>query len=267
MNRKYVSLTYCTLTGVILLCLALCMSGYAGENPCDIEQGKHPTVTPVKQDIKLVEWWDARHEEKLERIRQGNVDLLLIGDSITHRWETVGKDVWDKYYGKRNAVNLGFGGDRTQHVLWRLQNGEIDGINPKLAVLLIGTNNAWIKENTSENIANGIKAVLCELRTRLPNMKILVLGIFPKGTLEQRKVENGNATLNWQWEKNNGANEIISKVADNEMIFYLNINDKLVNDKGELTREIAPDLSHLSVKGFEIWAEAMESMVRQLLGE
>src|SRR5215208_5033324 len=94
--------------------------------------------------------WMARHESFNERVKKGNVDLLYIGDSITQGWEGAGKNVWEDFYGKRNAVNLGIGGDRTQHVLWRLDNGNIDGINPKLAVLMIGTNNA--SSNTSEQI-------------------------------------------------------------------------------------------------------------------
>ena len=106
---------------------------------------KHSAVTPVPGQGKQ---WLERHEGFNERARQGNVDLILIGDSITHGWEGKGKDVWNEYYGKRNAVNLGIGGDRTQHVLWRLYHGNIDGISPKLAVLMIGTNNSG--DNTPE---------------------------------------------------------------------------------------------------------------------
>src|SRR5206468_144505 len=104
--------------------------------------------------------WMARHEKFNERVKQGNVDLVFIGDSITQGWEGPsprgGQNIWEEFYGKRNAVNLGIGGDRTQHVLWRLDHGNIDGINPKLAVLMIGTNNSGT--NTSEQIADGIKA-------------------------------------------------------------------------------------------------------------
>ena len=106
--------------------------------------------------------WMKRHESFNERVKQGNVDLIFIGDSITQGWEGAGKDVWQQYYAKRNAVNLGIGGDRTQHVLWRLDHGNIDGINPKLAVLMIGTNNSG--SNTSEQIADGIKAIVARNR-------------------------------------------------------------------------------------------------------
>ena len=105
---------------------------------------------------------EQRHESMNKRVAQGNVDLVFIGDSITQGWEGGGKEVWAKYYGKRNAVNLGIGGDRTQHVLWRLDNGNIDGIKPKLAVMMIGTNNSNGSDNTAEEIAAGIKAIVDE---------------------------------------------------------------------------------------------------------
>ncbi len=118
-----------------------------------------------------------------ERIKKGNVDLLMIGDSITHGWEGAGKDVWKKYYEKRNAVNLGIGGDQTQHVLWRLEHGNIDGIRPKLAVLMIGTNNAGC--GNPREIAAGVQAIVEKLRTKLPQTKVLVLAIFPRGRRRQ----------------------------------------------------------------------------------
>src|SRR3954464_436209 len=119
-----------------------------------------------------------RHEGFNERVKKGNVDLIFIGDSITQGWEGSGAKVWKEFYDKRNAVNLGIGGDRTQHVLWRLDHGNIDGIKPKLAVLMIGTNNSG--SNTSEQIAEGVKLIVEKLRSKLPNTKVLVLGIFPR---------------------------------------------------------------------------------------
>ena len=113
---------------------------------------KHSALEPAHRHS----WWTLRHWAVNERVRQGNVDMIFIGDSITHSWEGVGKEVWQKYYGHRNAVNMGFGGDRTQHVLWRLDNGNIDGISPKVAVIMIGTNNSNRDDNTSEEIAEGM---------------------------------------------------------------------------------------------------------------
>ncbi len=124
-------------------------------------------------------WWQARQKSMNERVKKGNVDLLMIGDSITHGWEGGGKEVWKKFYEKRNAVNLGIGGDQTQHVLWRLENGNIEGIQPKLAVLMIGTNNAWC--NNPQEVAAGVQAIVEKLRAKLPQTKVLLLAIFPRG--------------------------------------------------------------------------------------
>lgn len=250
---------------MLMFCFAVCNCAFAAKNPCDVKLGSHDAVTPADRDSD--EGWMPRHNAMLERIKQGNVDLIMVGDSITHRWEMAGKPVWDQYYTDRNAVNLGIGGDRTQHVLWRLENGEVNDINPKLAVLMIGTNNSNREDNTAEQIADGVKAVVCQLRTRMPNTKILVLAIFPRGSAEQRKDKIQNGTYNSQWAKNDKANKIVSKIADKKMIYYLDINKKFLNKKGEITRDVMPDLLHLSQKGYEIWAEAMEPMIKKLTKE
>lgn len=227
----------------------------AAVNPCDVNIGSHDAVTPVPRPD--VDWWMPRHQFVVDRVRQGNVDLLMIGDSITHGWETSGKYVWDKYYTSRNAVNMGFSGDRTQHVLWRLRNGEIEGIKPKLAVLMIGTNNSNGDDNTARQIADGIKAIVCQLRTKLPETKVLILAIFPRGGVVPGP----------QVAKNDQASQRVFKIADNKMIFYLDINKKFLNKKGVLTREVMPDLLHPNEKGYQIWAEAMEPMIVKLMGE
>jgi lysophospholipase L1-like esterase len=197
-----------------------------------------------------------RHESFNQRAKQGNVDLVLIGDSITQGWEGAGKDVWDKYYTKRHAMNLGIGGDRTQHVLWRLDHGNVDGISPKLAVLMIGTNNSNGTDNTAEDIGAGIEAIVKKLRAKLPNTKVLILAIFPRG-------EKPNP----QREKNAKASEIAAKSADNKMVYYLDIGSKFLTPDGTLTKEIMPDYLHLSPAGYEIWASATDPMVAQLMGE
>ena len=144
--------------------------------PAVAQEGKpNDAVVPVPREGG----WVKRHESFNERVKKGNVDLIFIGDSITQGWEGAGKKVWEEFYGKRNAVNLGIGGDRTQHVLWRLENGNIEGIKPKLAVLMIGTNNSG--SNSSEQIAAGVTAIVEKLRKELPETKVLVLGIFPRG--------------------------------------------------------------------------------------
>ena len=200
-------------------------------------------------------WWQARHKLMNERVKKGNVDLLMIGDSITHGWEGGGKEVWKKFYEKRNAVNLGIGGDQTQHVLWRLENGNIDGIQPKLAVLMIGTNNAGC--GNPQEIAAGVQAIVEKLRAKLPQMKILVLAIFPRGADTKDRLRQVNSKTN----------EIIAKLADDKNVFFLDIGPKFLDKDGTLPRDIMPDLLHPNAKGYAIWAEAIEPSVKKLMGE
>ncbi len=208
-------------------------------------------INPVPRDAN----WMKRHDSMNERVKQGNVDLLFIGDSITQGWEGAGKAVWSEKYGKRNAVNLGIGGDRTQHVLWRLDNGNIDGIKPKLAVLMIGTNNSG--QNTSEQIAEGITAIVTKLRDKLPETKVLILAVFPRGA----DGTNKNRMVN------EGANQIVAKLADGKNIEYLDIGPKFLDDKGGLSKEVMPDLLHLNPASYQTWADSIEAHIARMMGE
>lgn len=201
-------------------------------------------------------WWVQRHESFNERVAKGNVDLIFIGDSITHGWEGEGKEVWAKYYAERNAVNLGIGGDRTQHVLWRLEHGNIDNISPKAAVLMIGTNNSNGKDNTAEEMGEGITAIVRQLRKTLPKTRILILAIFPRGPEPSA-----------QREKNAAASEIAYKLADGKMVHYMDIGKHFLQPDGTLTQDIMPDYLHLSPAGYQMWAIAIEGKLRELMGE
>ncbi len=210
----------------------------------------HSAVTPVPREGN----WKEVHESINRQAKAGDVNLLFIGDSITQGWGN--NEIWKKYYTPRKVMNAGIGGDRTQHVLWRLDNGNIDGIKPKLAVVMIGTNNSNGADNTAEEIADGIKAIVAKLRTKLPETKILLLGIFPRG-------EKPNA----QREKNAKASELASKVADGKMVIYEDIGKAFLTEDGTLTKEVMPDFLHLSAKGYEIWAQSIEATVSKLLGD
>ena len=211
----------------------------------------HDAIKPVPRAGN----WMKRHEAMNARVKQGNVDLVFIGDSITQGWEGRGKGVWKKFYGERNAVNLGIGGDRTQHVIWRLDHGNLAGISPKLAVLMIGTNNSG--SNTPEQIAEGITVIVDQLKKKTPQTKLLLLGVFPRGATpeDQRR------------QVNEKTNAIVAKLADDEQVFYLDIGKGFLQDDGTLTREIMPDLLHLSEQGYTIWAESIEPQVVKLMGE
>ena len=211
----------------------------------------HSAVKPVPRSGG----WMKRHESFNKRVAEGKVDLILIGDSITHGWEGKGKSIWEKFYGKRNAVNLGIGGDRTQHVMWRLDNGNVKGISPKVAVVMIGTNNSG--NNSPEEIADGLAAITKQLRAKLPETKVLLLGIFPRGANK----DDGRRKVN---EK---ANAIFKKLADGKDVHYLDIGEKFLESDGTLSRKIMPDLLHLSVEGYTIWAESIEPTLKKLMGE
>lgn len=227
-----------------------------GEASYDCPKYAEFSTTPMpNKEFWAQDWWPPRHQAVLDRVKQGNVDLLMIGDSITQGWGEVGKPVWDKYYANRNAVNLGFSGDRTEHVLWRLQHGEVEGINPKAVVLMIGTNNTGHRFETPEYTVAGIKAILKVLRSRLPNSKILLLGVFPRDA----KPDDSMRLLNKQ------VNETIKTFDDGEFIHYLNINSVFLTKDGILEPSIMPDLLHLNEQGYELWAKAMEPTLKQWL--
>ena len=210
----------------------------------------HSAITPVPREGK----WVDRHEAINTRAKAGDVDLVFLGDSITQGWND--NAVWKKYYGHRKAMNAGIGGDRTQHILWRLDNGNVEGLHPKLVVLMIGTNNSNREDNTAEEIADGIKAIVAKLKAKLPETKILLLAIFPRGEkpFPQR-------------EKNAKASELASKVADGKTVFYEDIGKKFLAEDGTLSKEIMPDFLHLTLAGYEIWAKSIEAKVAEILGD
>lgn len=152
--------------------------------------GPAPETKPVLAAVPIsrldTRWWRERHAAKLAELRRGPVDLVFLGDSITQDWELAGPPawqdfapIWQRFYGGRNAVNLGFNGDATSHLLWRMRNGELDGISPKAAVILIGANNLGLVHWPAEDNVKGIEAVVAEARRRLPHTPILLIGILP----------------------------------------------------------------------------------------
>ena len=151
-----------------------------------------------RMDLK---WWNQRHLAKLEELKRKKPNLIFLGDSITQDWEVNGPqpwaqyhDAWQRFYGDRNAVNLGFNGDATCHLLWRIQNGEVDGIAPKVSVVLIGANNLGRLKWSAEDTLSGIQAILFSLRQRLPATKILLLSVLPSDRGEW--VVNTTRTIN-----------------------------------------------------------------------
>jgi sialidase-1 len=199
-------------------------------------------------------WWPARHAQKVAEAKE-NVEVVFLGDSITQGWEKAGAEIWKEKFAPLNAANYGFGGDSTQHVLWRLENGEFQGLKPKVVVLNIGTNNARHGDFTPPQIAQGIGAVVEKIKSICPDTKILLLAILPRDAQA-----SGEMRL-----KCEAVNALLPRVADNKQVHFLNINAKFLQPDGTLTREIAPDLLHLSSHGYRIWSDAMQSQLQALL--
>jgi lysophospholipase L1-like esterase len=210
---------------------------------------------------------EKRHETFNVVSKKGEAELVFLGDSITHGWEGKGKASWEKHWAPLKAANFGIGGDRTEHVLWRLAHGNFDGLKPKAIVLMIGTNNTGhqgrpqkelngaVYECTAEQTAEGIKAILAQLRKKCPDAKILVLGIFPRGANKEDKFR----------QQNEATNAIVKGYADGQKIFFLDVGANFLEADGALSKTIMPDLLHPNEKGYEIWTSAIKADVTALL--
>ena len=210
---------------------------------------------------------EKRHESFNVISKQGEAQLVFLGDSITHGWEGKGKAIWTKEWAPLKAANFGIGGDRTEHVLWRLEHGNFDGLKPKAIVLMIGTNNTGhqgrpqkelngaVYECTAEQTAEGIKAILTRLQKKCPDAKILVLGIFPRGADKNDKFR----------QQNEATNAIVKGFADGQKVFFLDVGAKFLEPDGTLSKTIMPDLLHPNEKGYQIWSDAIKADVLALL--
>ncbi len=186
----------------------------------------------------------------------GKIDLAFVGDSITRRWRGAGnKEVWDKYWGSYRAINMGIGGDQTQNVLWRLQNGQLDEYQARVFVVMIGTNNCWGEKPVPADVADGIKAILDLIQAKQPQAKILLLSILPEG----EKPRPGRETRA-------AINALISKFQGGP-VHYMDISAKFLKPDGTISKDVMPDYLHLSPKGYEIWSEAIKDKVKDLVGD
>lgn len=212
------------------------------------------------EDPKSWNLWMRHHNDRKRWCAEQDVDLLMVGDSIVFRWSRTGRPVWEEFYADRKAVNIGSSGDRTYHMLWHFQNGGLDGMkdrNPKLVVVMIGTNNRGEVEKQGADTAYGILALLKEIHARLPESKILLMAIFPR---DDKPDSPGRV-------RNDDINAIIKDYADNETVFWLDISDVFLNEDGTLNRELMPDALHPNVDGYRAWAKAMEPTLQRLLDE
>jgi len=205
-------------------------------------------VTPVDRNHK-------RHDSFMERIKTGPVGLLFLGDSITDFWPKRSPETWNKF-APYNPADFGISGERTEDVLWRITNGELDGIDPKAVVIMIGTNNiGHFTDEKPEWVATGVKAIVATVRSKLPKAKILLLGVFPRGS----------TAMDEKRQKVTAINAIIKDLHDGKMVTYLDLTNKFVDDKGDMLKDLMPDLLHPNDKGYVVWYEAIWPTLELLL--
>ena len=243
-----------TRTLVSVLAFALCLLHFAFPAAAQADR----PAPRADQNSKIA------HEQLVEKARRGGIDIYFEGNSIARRWGATDYPEflanWKQNFFGWNAANFGWGADLVQNILWRLQNGELDNVQPKVIVLLAGTNNIGNANPPAddsariEEVARGIKAVLDEMRARAPRATIILTAIFPR---------NDNMAV---VPIINRINARMATFADGKQIRFLNINDKLADVEGRLFDGMMRDKLHPSVSGYQIWADALKPLFTELLG-
>lgn len=256
------------ITSLALSLLLLATTALRAQTPAPAVKPAAPAVVMPPQppdvpaekygkDGKINPGFIASHEKFVKIAKEGMAQLVFLGDSITAGWAGNGKEVWAKAFAGYTPANFGIGGDRTQHVLWRVQNGELEApLKPKAVVLMIGTNN--VGGDSPEGIAKGVTTIVETIRAKQPQAKILLLAVFPRGDKPTGKLGAAN-------DKIKQVNAIISKLNDDKNIFFLDIGSKFPQPEGALTKEIMPDFLHLSPAGYQIWADAIGPKLAELM--
>jgi beta-glucosidase len=252
------------IIGVSLtLSLAITLLSSATAN-CAEPQAEQATASPKHQSVipapRIADWWFARQAEKIGLMSKGEFDLLMVGDSITNNFENekVGLKVWEKYFVPLKAINVGFGGDRTEHVLWRLEHLPVLKKAPKGAVLLIGTNNICWGSDTPKQAAEGVQAIARKLKEIYPDMHVLVLGVLPR----RRNLDHPHRKQ--IIELNSYLPELLK---DMKGVSFRDIGPAFLDEKGFLSEEMMPDTTHPSEKGHEVWTKAIAADLEEMLGE
>ena len=218
---------------------------------------QQPDVAAPKFDPKTGEiqtGFANSHKSFVAIAQKGEAQVVFLGDSITAGWNGQ-KALFEKEYGQYKAANFGIGGDQVQHVLWRVENGEFEGIKPKAVVLMIGTNNAGNPAHTPELIANGIKKIIAAIHQRSPDTKVLLLAVFP------RAAKPADAPR----VKNEQVNAIIAKFNDGKKVHFLDIGAKFLTADGTLEKSVMPDLLHLNAASYQIEADAIREKLASLV--
>ena len=234
----------------------------ADQKPSKFKTNSHPSISP---QVRLSSWWIARHSEHMAAIEAANdpkkdqkIELLMVGDSITHNFDKggPGEKVWKKYFAPLNALNLGFGGDRTNHVLWRPDHLPSLKTAPKAASLMIGTNNICWGSDLPKQAADGVRAIAIKLNEMYPDMEILVLGVFPRRRTIDHPHRKEILELN---------SYLPGLIKDIPNVTYLDIGQKFLDSKGYLSEEMMPDTTHPSEKAHDIWAKAIVPKLKKMM--
>jgi len=269
MSMNYLKSSLGALLLANLICQPGLMAQVATTPPVAVPAAAAPAIpAPPRANAAIIPKLNAgfqrAHQGNVEIAKKGDIDVLFMGDSITDWWRNPGrgtpindaipyggKAVFDKHFGAWKVANFGIAGDTTQGVLWRLENGEGEGYQPKVIMLMIGTNNTG--QNSPPEITMGVADIVFELRKDFPNAKILLLGIFPRG---------GGPTLKAKIDE---INKNISALNDNQHVFYMDIGPLFLAADGSIPKEIMSDGLHPTSKGYEIWANAVQDKLTSLM--
>jgi beta-glucosidase len=224
-------------------------------------QAQNKALDPVDRKD---DWWVKRHAESVEKMNEGNIDLLLIGDSITHGWEDQ-PELYEKFFGEYKKINLGFSGDQTAHVLWRLDHLPLDKISPKAAMILIGTNNIGHQDGTTpKEAAEGIVAIVEKLQKQYPKIRIIVMKVFPRDEKPEgeyrEKVNKLNVALHEQLSKNAQTFDYVKRTPNT---LSVDITHAFLVEDGTLSKRILPDFLHLSEEGYELWGNHAAQTIKK----
>ena len=240
---------------LFFLCVASAAAvGQSKPSTQSTQPAQDPLVPAIKvdRDGNPNKQFLAKHEQFLKRAKEGKIDLLFLGDSITNNWSKA-PEVWKEHYaGKYDVANFGIGGDRTQHVLWRITNGELEGIKPKVTVLMIGTNN--IRSDPPEKIAAAVEKIVQTLRDKT-GTKVLLLGIFPRGETQAAP----------ERVKQQQVNDVIGKLDDGKNVRYLELWNEFLEPDMSISKEVMNDYLHPTTRGYEIWAKGMDKLLTEMM--
>jgi lysophospholipase L1-like esterase len=254
---------------LLTLALAACLPLAVAQTPAPAPAATALVPQKVDASAATPKTGNARffelHEKFLTRAKSGPIGVLFLGDSITEGWGKA-PHIWDYYYGKLQPANFGIGGDQTQHVIWRIENGELDGIHPKVVVLMIGTNNS--DGNTGEEIAAADKKIIEMIRAKIPETKVLLLAIFPRdarrnpeGLITDAAIANAAKRM----AAIDRANALLAKFDDGVNVRFLDIGEIFLGRDGKIPWTIMPDQLHPTAAGYQLWAEAMQPLLTEML--